>query len=74
MEDRLVRDVDAAQSAGDKLAIAVLACLQSGVACEEDIQAAVLEYCIAQGWNGPACRWVGQVIDYENDVKITREW
>lgn len=55
-----------AREDGDNLAAAVKLFLKGKLA-EEDLCLALMTYCGSQGWNGPACNMVGDLIDWEND-------
>jgi hypothetical protein len=59
-----LQERDKARNDGDKLATLVQAYLK-GKSDKADLCLALMAYCKAQGWNGPACSMVHDIIDYE---------
>jgi hypothetical protein len=61
-----LQERDKARDDGDKLAVAVKSFLQ-GKLPQEDLGLALMAYCQAQGWNGPAMSWVKDIIDWGDE-------
>jgi hypothetical protein len=62
--NRWLAERDHARDDGDKLASAVLALLK-GKADETELALALMNYCQSQGWHGPACTLVKDILDFE---------
>lgn len=62
----LLAERDLARDDGDKLATIVLHFLK-GKMDEPELALALMKYCQSQGWNGPACMLVHDILDFEQE-------
>ncbi|KKN65645.1 hypothetical protein LCGC14_0479610 [marine sediment metagenome] len=64
---RLLVERDESRDHGDKLAMVVKTFLK-GKADNSKLREALMAYCCAEGWNGPAGRWVKELLKWEKEL------